>query len=123
MAFSDDIVAVARSVSGIDLDYSVDSLEQVDSLIAGFRAQGVTEERFAETLFGFGCYVGEVMVRHAGGVWTTSAGTALEAYASFPLLVSLPPQNLSNPIGKVFKAFRNGEADSITHFYRAMTSN
>jgi hypothetical protein len=121
--FSDDIVAVARSVSGIDLDYSVDSLEQVDSLIAGFRAQGVTEYRFAETLFGFGCYVGEVMVRHAGGVLTTSAGTALEAYASFPLLVSLPPQNLSNPIGKVFKAFRNGESDSVVHFYRAMTSN
>ena len=114
---------MARSVSGVELDYSVVSLDQVDALVAGFRAQGVTEDRFAETLFGFGCYVGEVMVRRAGGTWTTSAGTALEAYASFPLLVSLPPQNLSNPIGKVFKAFRNGESDSVAHFYRAMTSN
>ncbi|SMG38107.1 hypothetical protein SAMN06296010_2368 [Agreia pratensis] len=121
--FSHDIVSVARSVSGVELDYSVASLEQVDGLISGFRAQGVTEERFAETLFGFGCYVGEVMVRHAGGKWTTSAGTALEAYASFPLLVSLPPQNLSNPIGKVFKAFRNAESDSVAQFYRAMTTN
>jgi hypothetical protein len=99
----------------------VASLRQIDALIAGFRAQGVTEERFAETLFGFGCYVGEVMVRRAAGSWTTSTGTALEAYASFPLLVSMPPENLSNPIGKVFKAFRNGESDSVAQFYAAMT--
>lgn len=38
-----------------------------------------------------------------------------------PLLVALPPENLSNPIGKVFKAFRGGEADSIATFYRVMT--
>jgi len=120
--FSDDIVGVARRVSGVELDYSVASLDHVDALITGFRAQGVTEERFAETLFGFGCYVGEVMVRQAGGSWTSSVGTALEAYASFPLLVSLPADNLSNPIGKVFKAFRNGDTDSIVQFYRAMTS-
>jgi hypothetical protein len=106
----------------VELDYSVASLDHVDALIAGFRSQGVTEERFAETLFGFGCYVGEVMVRQAGGSWTTSIGTALEAYASFPLLVSLPPDNLSNPIGKAFKAFRNGESDSVSQFYGAMTT-
>jgi hypothetical protein len=35
--------------------------------------------------------------------------------------VSLPPENLSNPIGKVFKAFRNGQADSVVTFYDAMT--
>ena len=112
---------MAQRVSGVSLDYSVESLAAVDALIEGFRAQGVTEERFAETLFGFGCYVGEVMVRHAGGSWTSSTGTALEAYASYPLLVSLPPENLSNPIGKVFKAFRNGQADSVVTFYDAMT--
>lgn len=120
--FADDIVAVARRVSGVDLDYSVASLDHVDALIAGFRSQGVTEDRFAETLFGFGCYVGEVMVRCSGGSWTTSLGTALEPYASFPLLVSLPPDNLSNPIGRVFKAFRTGDSDSVAHFYRAMTA-
>jgi hypothetical protein len=119
--FAADIVDVAQRVSGMSLDYSVESLAAVDALIEGFRSQGVTEERFAETLFGFGCYVGEVMVRHAGGSWTSSTGTALEAYASFPLLVSLPPENLSNPIGKVFKAFRNGQADSVVTFYDAMT--
>jgi hypothetical protein len=121
--FADDIVDVALRVSGVELDFSVASLDTVDGLLAGFRSQGVTEERFAETLFGFGCYVGEVLVRHAGGSWTTSLGTALEAYASFPLLVSLPPDNLSNPIGKVFKAFRTGESDSVAEFYRALTSN
>jgi hypothetical protein len=119
--FADDIVDVALKVSGVELDFSEASLDRVDHLLAGFRSQGVTEERFAETLFGFGCYVGEVMVRHAGGSWTTSSGTPLEAYASFPILVSLPPDNLSNPVGKVFKAFRNGESDSVADFYRAMT--
>ncbi|CAD5998208.1 conserved protein of unknown function [Agreia sp. COWG] len=119
--FAADIVGVAQSISGVTLDFSVQSLESVDALIQGFRSQGITEERFAETLFGFGCYVGEVMVRNGGGSWTSSAGTPLEAYASFPLLVALPPENLSNPIGKVFKAFRGGEADSIATFYRVMT--
>lgn len=71
--FAADIVGVAQSISGVTLDFSVQSLESVDALIQGFRSQGITEERFAETLFGFGCYVGEVMVRNGGGSWTSSA--------------------------------------------------
>ena len=42
-------------------------LEDVDGQIESFREDGLTGEDAAEALFVFGCYIGEVLVRHLGG--------------------------------------------------------
>lgn len=61
-----DIVAAAADISGADLDYSPDSIDLVEDIVDGFRAAGVTGEELADSLVGFGCYVGEILTRHAG---------------------------------------------------------
>ena len=75
-------------ISGARLDYTPDSLTLVDNILDGFRADGVTGDQVGETLFGFGCYAGEVLTRHAGGRWR--APTADEtAFVGWPILVEL----------------------------------
>ena len=67
--FARDIVASTARITGDVLDYSPGSLAVVDRILEGMGGQGVTVDKVAETLFGFGCYAGEVFVHHAGGRW------------------------------------------------------
>lgn len=126
--FAADIVQSAAEVSGAELDYSVASLETVDAILEGLRQDGCTSQQLAETLFSFGCYVGEVFVRHAGGQWRRGAETPLAELGSFPLLIALGndsalgPDKVCNPIGKVFKRLDNGEQDSLAYFYQVFTT-
>src|SRR6202048_990237 len=53
----------ARTVFDIELDFTPGSLHRVDEILHGFREPG--SDRMAEFIFIFGCYLGEVMVRHA----------------------------------------------------------
>jgi hypothetical protein len=116
--FASDIVAAAAKISGVQLDYTADSLKTVDDIIEKMRQDGCTTDQIAETLFGFGCYVGEVLVRQAGGEWQNTAETSMAKIAGFPLIVALGQTNICNPIGKVFKRLRNGEEDSLHYFYQ-----
>jgi len=120
--FAADIVASAAEISGVDLDYSVASLKTVDNIVEGMRQDGCTSDQIAATLFGFGCYVGEVLVRHAGGNWRNTDETSMAELVGFPLVIELGKDCLCNPIGKVFKRLENGESDSLPYFYQAFTT-
>ena len=63
--FAEDMVQATKKIDGRDLDYTPDSLPILDEVLDGFSVDGIVEMR--ESLFGFGCYLGEVFVRHAGG--------------------------------------------------------
>ena len=116
--FAGDVVASAAGVSGVKLDFTPESLALVDGIFDDFRSEGVTGKQIAETLFSFGCYVGEVLTRHAGGQWREVGDAELEL-GGWPLVVELPTGRLCNPIGKAFKRLENGPADSLQHFYTA----
>ena len=116
--FAENIVAAAENISEVALDYSVESLQAVDDIIESFRQDGCTAEQVAATLFGFGCYIGEVFVRHAGGAWKETAQTEMATIARFPMVVALENGKLCNPIGKAFKRLQNGEEDNIPYFYQ-----
>lgn len=120
--FAADIVASAAEISGVELDYSVASLEAVDEIVEGLRQDGCTSDQIAETLFGFGCYVGEVFVRHASGCWRNAAHTAIAQQVRFPLVIELDGARVCNPIGKTFKRLDNGETDSLAYFYRVFST-
>ncbi|OBK14200.1 hypothetical protein A5636_01120 [Mycobacterium asiaticum] len=109
----------ARTVSGIELDYTPDSLQHVDAILAGFREPG--SDVMAESIFVFGCYIGEVMVRNAGYVWVdTPADLARHLGA---LTVYHPgTRTHANPISKAFKRVDYGEPDNLTYFYRVFTA-
>ena len=85
--FAADIAAAALDISGVKLDYSPKSLRLVDEILEGMRSEGVKPEQVAETLFGFGCYVGEVFVRNSGGKWRKQEDKELQDFGAFPLVI------------------------------------
>ena len=72
----------------------------------------------AETLFQFGAYIGEVVVRNASGRWVLRSADA-SVSDEWPV-VELPSLRIVNPIGKAFKRVRNGSGDAIPYFYSAL---
>lgn len=120
--FAADMVSPAAEISGANLDYSVASLQAVDDIIEHMQQDGCTPDQVAETLFGFGCYVGEVFVRHTGGKWRNAAETSMAKIANFPIVIELGKENFCNPIGKVFKRMENGEEDNLPYFYQMFTT-
>ncbi|MFF0478861.1 hypothetical protein [Streptomyces sp. NPDC004284] len=111
------IVAAAADISGAELDYSPESIVLVEDIVDGFRAEGVTEADMAESLVAFGCYVGEILARHAGGAWQHSRATR-----SFgvPVVVELPDARECDPIDWVVCRLKFGAGVSIRDLYAAV---
>ena len=120
--YADFIVQQAAEISRVHLDYSPDSLTQVDEIIEGFRQEGQTSESIDATLFSFGCYVGEVFVRNAGGAWKNTDETPMKGVAGSPIVVELPNGTICNPVGKVFKRLENGRENYLPYFYQVFAS-
>jgi hypothetical protein len=118
--FAADVVATTEKIDGAVLDYSVESLETVDRIIGGFREEGVTVEDVAATLFGFGCYVGEVFARNAGATWQAASQDEINNVFGVPLVLQLGKATV-NPIGKVVKRLEEGDEHDLPSFYRKFT--
>jgi hypothetical protein len=112
--FAADFVEQGRS-QGIPLDYSPGSLTVLDQIIGSLRAEGVRAAQVADVLFGFGCYLGETIVRAEGARWVTSAGTPLAAISVFPIVVRRSSGAFSDPVGQPFAALLSGA--SLLSFY------
>jgi hypothetical protein len=122
--FAADIARSALTISGVELDYSPASLEQVDAILGDLGAGGRPAEEMAETLFGFGCYVGEVMVRHSNGRWDAPGpGGEMDDFVGWPLRVRFPNGGWANPIHSTFKTYRDPQHNSVAYFYRVMTDD
>ncbi|WP_244895922.1 hypothetical protein [Mycobacterium asiaticum] len=105
----------AREVSGVELDYSPDSLEYVDAMLEVFREPG--SDVMAESIFLFGCYIGEVLVRNAGYVWVDTPDHLAQHLGT--LTVYHPGTGAhANPISKAFKRVDYGKPDNLPYFYR-----
>jgi hypothetical protein len=112
------MVEPARTDPEIDLDFSVGSLKQVDRAIRRMRREGADFGQIATTLFGFGCYVGEVFVRNAGGKWRLTQETDLRDLTKSPMVVEVKQEQLCDPIFKVFSRFAHGIEESLPTFYQ-----
>jgi hypothetical protein len=111
------LVETVLKLDGITLDFSVESLEALDSRILAYRDQGVTSAQMPEILFMFGCYFGEVLNRHLGGKWFAPN----QDVAGFAVLaIKLDFGLHANPIGKVFKLLENGAEDSTAWLYKVL---
>jgi hypothetical protein len=116
--FAAIIVDTSRNISKVELDYTPESLKKVDEIIEGFRKEKLNIDNIGTTLFCFGCYVGEVIVRNAGGRWKKREETTMRDVSNMPLLIELHKGGVGNPIGKMIKRFQNGKEDSLVYFYR-----
>lgn len=114
-------VDAARDIDHVALDYSPASLAEVDRILGKFHAEGLTTDQMGATVFSFGCYVGEILVRNNSGKWMMPPQTALSKLGfsdSNMMVVQLPNGGVWNPIMKAFKLLENGESDSVAYFYR-----
>jgi hypothetical protein len=108
--------------AGVELDFSVESLARVDELMAGWHDDGHTSEGMPTTVYLFGCYFGEVIIRNHGGTWRETAGTEDEERVGFPVALELPSGMICNPLGKASKLLDNGLEDSLLFFCRVVTA-
>lgn len=117
--FAEDIVDAARGISGVELDYTLESLARVDEILEGIHAEGVPEHAVAETLFGFGCYAGEVLVRQGAGRWESPGGEERQ-HMDAPFVVRFPNGVVANPVHRCFRRYRDGATESVGYFGRVM---
>jgi hypothetical protein len=113
-------VPVVEQNYGVALDYSPASLKRLDAIIDDLR-RDQRFEALQTLLFSMGCYVGEVLVRHAGGRWRTTQELGMGQVASSPIAIEMPDGRGCNPVGRVYKRFQKGREDSLAGFFQAMT--
>lgn len=116
------IVQIAKNNSNIVLDYSPRSLFDVDKIIDSFRKEGQSSDKISGTLFCFGCYVGEIIIKNIGGKWKKSDETPMKDVSGSPIVVELPNGSIVNPVGKVKKRMDNGSVDALPFFYEVFAS-
>jgi len=121
---ADQYKGAVEKFEGVNLNYSIESLEFVNIFLQKFRDQGLTTEDFAETIFIAGCYVGQVMVINHHGQWINEKEALLpEGISMMPIVIKLPNGTITDPIAKAFKRFYNGTIDNLAYYYHVFTNN
>jgi hypothetical protein len=119
-----DIAAMAVPVVeqnyGVTLDYSPASLRQLDTIVDDLR-RDQRFEALQTLLFSMGCYVGEVLVRHASARWRTTPEPGAGKVATSPIAIEMPDGRVCNPVGRVYGRFQKGRKDSLPGFFQTMT--
>jgi hypothetical protein len=111
-------VKVAREEYDTTLNYSPESLESLDAEIESLREDGLDGEAAAEVLFVFGCYLGEVMVRHLKGTWVPTSRSPLRDLSPWPMVVTLADGSAWDTIGKVYKRLELGDSEYLPAFFQ-----
>ena len=117
--FANQFVEIINNNERVGLNYSIGTLAFVDQFLERFKRQNVSVDKFAETIFVAGCYVGQTMLLNAGGNWIYNPDIALQdGVRRQPILVKMANGNVVDPITKAFRRFEKGESDSLVKFYQ-----
>jgi hypothetical protein len=114
------VVPFVEQNYGVQLDYSGESLRALDGIVDDLR-RDQRFEALQTLLFSMGCYVGEVLVRQAGGRWRSTQDLGMGTVGSSPIAVEMPDGRGCNPVGRVYRRFQKGREDSLLAFFAAMT--
>ncbi len=112
-------VSFVEQKFGFRLPYTPESLLLVDAIIDKIKETGATEQQAVGLLSELGCYVGEVLVRHAKASWRSAAEMGLKGCCRFPVVLAWPGSTTCDPIGRVFERFNRGPAESVAALYEA----
>lgn len=124
-AYAGDAVAYAKKKFGIVLDYSEQSLVNVDALLSAMTANGLltTDELSEEQKDGiwtlckvFGGYVGAVIIKHIGAQWESEPGSD----GSTNIKLKVANRITASPPEKVWKRLTESETDMIIGYYRGL---
>jgi hypothetical protein len=108
--------AAEKTRQEFNLDYSLDSLRRVDELLASLGDCG--DDLAGEAAYMMGCYVGEVLVRQAGGEWTVDEDKK-QVFGS-PLLLRAGHIQAS-PITRCFKRMKS-DSDGVEAWGRLLVA-
>jgi len=109
--------AEAARAFGAGLDYSEDSLKELENILSRLqkRSEGnSTQEELDETCKMWGSYLGEVVRRRFGGTWS------IETYPGkrFATLTLSVGGSKLFPSMKVHRRLTQGESDDVWTFYK-----
>ena len=121
-SFANQFVEIIRNNERIGLNYSVGTLAFVEKFLERFNKQGVSMDKFAETIFVAGCYVGQTMLVNAGGTWIPDTESGLPpTIKTSPILIRLANGLVADPVSQAFKCFAKGKSESLMGFFHAFT--
>lgn len=120
-AFAEQFVDIIRNNERVGLNYTIGTLVFVDDFLERFNKKGVPLDKFAETIFVAGCYVGQVMIFNHGGEWIKEADANVPNVPLSPLVVRLSNGLIADPLTQAFKRFTKGKSESLMMFYHALT--
>jgi hypothetical protein len=128
LAYALDAVDHAKQVMGVDLDFTLESIEKVESILdAMFRAKPKSLlaklvkrapslkdiDLFAKA---YGGYIGEVLRRQGGGEWYLD-----EDIVPGQTVIGLRKGSVRIwPAAKVGKRLTNGPEDNVWHYYQVI---
>ena len=112
--YAGDAVRNMQRVYGIQMDYSVASLEAVDRVLTEWRDGGAPVEAVTKSLYAFGSYAGEVLLRHVPGRWIDPKQEAYGDLDSLFLFVKLADGEEWRPITLAFRALLEGPQHSFS---------
>jgi len=107
-----EFCALAQDSYGLDLDYSPDTLRQLDNIINDHFAPGSADDHPA-LIVSMGCYVGEVIIRSHGGRWQADE----EIFHSPAVIIEGRLQARTFPLSRVWRRFEYGENESLVAYY------
>jgi hypothetical protein len=121
--FAQQIVDFLKIIRGIELDYSVSSLQFVEAVLQGFHTNQENVDENALFIFSIGCYIGEVIAKKCGGKWINASDANWPVpVSSMAIVIKLPNGLFIDPIAKAFRRSYYGEADSIGTYYLELAS-
>lgn len=122
LGYAGDAVRNMVSVYGIPLDYSLASLTHVDGALREWRDGGAPLEAVTKSLYAFGSYAGEVLLRQAPGRWTEPKEEQYGNMDDLFLFVTLKDGREWRPIAIVVHALIDGPEFSLDKSARELLS-
>ncbi|MCM2577923.1 hypothetical protein [Streptomyces meridianus] len=115
-SYTAGVVRTLTEQHRLPLDYSVASLHIVDFVVDGLRRDQPEKTQVAETLFGLGAYVGEVIVRRTHAEWVDLRDDEGRLFRQ-PVGIRMSTGRVWNPLGRVVNRFLVGPEESIHGFF------
>ena len=131
VAFSQDAVEHAKASAGVNLDYSLESIRQVEAILGElFDAmprglfgrlfqKGPSADDVSAVCQMYGGYLGEVVRRTGGGDWTLDT----EGVAGEKTVCLRKGDKRVCPPALVRKRLTNGEADNVWLYFQALITD
>ena len=107
---------VALERFGLELNYSPETLAELDSLIDTEFGTGSADDN-AALIVQMGSYVGEVVLRAFGGSWRADE----ELFHSPAIIIEGRLQARTFPLSRVWQRFEYGDEKSLVAYYDELT--